>query len=763
MQWHQCATFVAVITFSLIPNNVIAFSSLSSRVSRLTWTNYKVSNSPTSLSAYPPRKNSGTSDGTRDNDKNDDNDDDEFDALMEDPAARRGDSRNWIEESPSKVSSTDDSTTSSSSATDDTEKFDLGIDGESFQTGQLSKRMYDALLSAALKRFPDGTTVLPTELEDVYKTYAMDITAKEAVKAALQQNGFDFINLFGDDGAMQDIGEWGAVESVQILNVETTGEVNNSDEASYTTLQLAVEKGGWIPGETFNFVVRNVPAKLKDMDVSELLNALDPDGSFRVEAKEKGMTLPDEEITSLRELGNDSERRSNVTPRETDTDNTVYKGDGSKGYNIMQRSDLICKNADGSVKEETMMHVMDAFVNHGCLIVDLTDNGTSYQDAIKMSQMWQTTDSFFKSINEVEGIIESLPKIGIAEGAGSPNAVVGFASYGSMQFLETRTQRNEGGISGIMPKEVEEIIEKDGVSAMIDSFGTISSVGKDVVRIAVTAASIEYEAFLDDRGDTSPEMIEGSSDMPLISGLTFEEAELTGVVSNDDVVLQAEKNASRAAALMVDELIDDGTSRASNAEQGSVNMTPHRLCRYTSTDEGSKSIVSKFKETFGAHADTSFVTIIPVAGVSGLEVFDEAADCWFRPELLARKAWEMSQKKLGLNPDAQTEEVVNVGDDGKDYHVHIPWHSRYLVIMPGELLQICSRNEIPAAVHRVVTVTNGSSRLSAPVLLPPRTGMQMDINRYFGQPEVAGPLLSSCEGMKMEEIHDGLQPSSYKN
>lgn len=353
MQWHQCATFVAVITFSLIPNNVIAFSSLSSRVSRLTWTNYKVSNSPTSLSAYPPRKNSGTSDGTRDNDKNDDNDDDEFDALMEDPAARRGDSRNWIEESPSKVSSTDDSTTSSSSATDDTEKFDLGIDGESFQTGQLSKRMYDALLSAALKRFPDGTTVLPTELEDVYKTYAMDITAKEAVKAALQQNGFDFINLFGDDGAMQDIGEWGAVESVQILNVETTGEVNNSDEASYTTLQLAVEKGGWIPGETFNFVVRNVPAKLKDMDVSELLNALDPDGSFRVEAKEKGMTLPDEEITSLRELGNDSERRSNVTPRETDTDNTVYKGDGSKGYNIMQRSDLICKNADGSVKEES--------------------------------------------------------------------------------------------------------------------------------------------------------------------------------------------------------------------------------------------------------------------------------------------------------------------------------------------------------------------------------------------------------------------------
>ena len=57
-------------------------------------------------------------------------------------------------------------------------KFTLGINGISFAVGDLSTRMYETLMSVALKRFPEGTT-LPSELEDVYKVYAMDITAKE--------------------------------------------------------------------------------------------------------------------------------------------------------------------------------------------------------------------------------------------------------------------------------------------------------------------------------------------------------------------------------------------------------------------------------------------------------------------------------------------------------------------------------------------------------------------------------------------------------
>jgi len=761
MQWHQCASFVAITTLSLISDNVvIAFGVPASQVSRLPWTtHYKPPNdSPTaSLSAYPSRKNQDNS-GNRSEDNDDDtNDDDDDTNDGYDPAERKGDDRNWIEES-------------SSASSDDDEKtsiiyFDLGVDGQSFQTGQLSKRMYDALTSAALKRFPPGTESLPSELEDVYKTYAMDITAKEAVKAALEQNGLDLVNLSGDNDSMQDIGVWGAIDSVRILHTDM-GKLENNGGESHCTLQLAVEEGGWIPGQEFNFVVRNVPTKLKEIDVADLLKALDPDGSFRAEAKEKGMSLPDEEIATLRELGNDSERRSELTPRETSSDDTVYTGDGSKGYNIIQRSHLTTEHiqADGTIQNQSLMHVMNALVNHGCLIVDLTDGGTSYDDAIKMSKMWQTTDSFFESINAEESKMESLPNLGMAEGAGSPNAVVGFANYGSMQFLETRIKRDEDGIVGLMPEEVKDIIEEDGVRAMMDSFETIASVGKDVVRIAISAASVEYDAFLDDRSDVSPKKKEGASDLPLISGLTFEEAELSGVVSSDDeyAILQAEKNAFRAAALMVDELIDDGTSRASNAEQASVNMTPHRLCRYTSTTENSKPTNSGSKETFGAHADTSFVTIIPVAGVSGLEAFDEAADCWLRPELLARTAWEMEQKKLGRDPTAQTEEIVVVGDDGENISVHVPWHCRYLVVMPGELLQLCTRNEVPATVHRVVTVTNGSSRMSAPVLLRSRTGMLMDIRKYFGRPETAGPLLSCCEGMKMEEIHDGLQPSSYK-
>ena len=76
--------------------------------------------------------------------------------------------------------------------------------------------------------------------------------------------------------------------------------------------------------------------------------------------------------------------------------------------------------------------------------------------------------------------------------------------------------------------------------------------------------------------------------------------------------------------------------------------------------------------------------------------------------------------------------------------------------MPGELLQITSRNNVPAAVHRVVAA-NEAARFSAPVLLRARPGTNMDIERYMGSTEKADSLLMECNGMKMEEIHDALQ------
>jgi hypothetical protein len=397
------------------------------------------------------------------------------------------------------------------------------------------------------------------------------------------------------------------------------------------------------------------------------------------------------------------------------------------------------------------MHVMDALVNHGCLIVDLSDSGTNYKGVEKIAKMWETTYDFYNKIESDDELKNSIPSLGVAEGSGSEHAVSGLGQYknGSMKFLETRSLRCDDSDQSIIPHEVEGILGALGVKSLIESFREMADIGSDIVRIAVAAANLEYEAF-------EGFQVEENTDLPFISGLTFEEAEVSGVSLGDG---EGDRLASEFAAKMAKELIDDGSRNKANENEGIMSMSPHRLCYYSESNENEDS-KNEVKETFGAHTDTSFVTIVPVAKVNGLEVFDEGANEWFRPELMVRKIWEREREERGLDPTSMTE-VVSI--DGENERVEIPWHSRYAIMMPGELLQIVTRNEVCSAVHRVVCVEGGEARFSAPILLRARSGMKMDLERYFGREDVVGELLSNCDGMSMEEIHDALQPSSYRN
>jgi isopenicillin N synthase-like dioxygenase len=148
-----------------------------------------------------------------------------------------------------------------------------------------------------------------------------------------------------------------------------------------------------------------------------------------------------------------------------------------------------------------------------------------------------------------------------------------------------------------------------------------------------------------------------------------------------------------------------------------------------------------------------FTFKVPVAAVSGLEVFDEGADQWYRPELTARRHWRAMRVSKGDDPDAFTETVQEQGGTTRI----LPWYSRYLVLMPGDLLQITSGDEVAAAVHRVVATSQSVARLSAPILLRGRPGTILDCHRYLGGTGRSA-LLDSCHGMTIESIHDALQP-----
>ena len=399
------------------------------------------------------------------------------------------------------------------------------------------------------------------------------------------------------------------------------------------------------------------------------------------------------------------------------------------------------------------MHVMDSLVSHSCIVIDLSDGGTNWGQAVKMQKMWDTAYTFFDDMKADNNVKESLPGMQVAEGAGSPHAVSGFASYGdgAMQFLETRIVRDSES-----RKLIPDVLEEDKVDSLIDAFDVMCEAGKNIVRVAVAAANMEYEAFMGESIN-----VEETSDLPLISGLTFDDSDIAGIVDVDDEgsYTGSAKLSSEAAAKMAEELIDDGKINNGNKEQGNINMSPHRLCRYEGKSDAKQS---DLKETFGAHTDCSFMTMVPVAEVSGLEIFDEGVEKWLRPELLARQHWENERRERGLDPDVKTESItIFDGDDEKK--VEIDWNSRYVVAMPGELLQIASRNEVAAAVHRVVSVTDGDARISAPVLLRARSGMRMNSSKYFGSSETYGSLLKECDGMKLEDIHDALQPSNYRN
>ena len=227
--------------------------------------------------------------------------------------------------------------------------YDLGISGKDFQTGPLSKRMFETIVSRSSIDMSD-------EIKQAFTLYAMDFTAKEATRAALKQNGLDMVLQEEEE----DQGMWGDIEAVRLYD--------NSEKPMknlYDSLEEAIVD--WTPGQTFSFVARQVPAKIKELSMDELVQALDPDGNMREEAKAlrgEGEGEPDEEsllsiiddgMTSLEELASDNIRRTESAPRGSTDAESAFSGSDSRGYRVIKRSDLLRDsiNDDGTENEKS--------------------------------------------------------------------------------------------------------------------------------------------------------------------------------------------------------------------------------------------------------------------------------------------------------------------------------------------------------------------------------------------------------------------------
>ena len=616
--------------------------------------------------------------------------------------AHHNDPTNWLEKSCDNVD-------------DDKEYYNLGLSGGTWKVGALSLRMFDAMQKAnklASKEADDAQQQQQQLL--LYKQIAMESAAQQAVRAALKQNGLELLLQTDDDN---DESWWSQVDySIHCQLLSSSG----ADDSCFDNWQDAVAHG-WTPGQDFDLVVRHVPARARDLSVEELLQALDPEGSLRQEALQAGITLPDDttdECESLADMAAENVRRTEQTPAEAVAEADANVGGNTRGYRILNAQDLwslsLIDNHQHQLLEfPTVLHVMDALVSHGCLVVDVTNGGQDLQAAQQLADMWKTTHDFFAASSSSNVL---LPPLATASDTGSPHAKVGYADYddGNLQFLETRLSRTTERHVLPLQLSTSSYLSAEACDALRNAFDLLASLGKRVVRIAVAASTLEAAA-------TAP-----SSAVP------------------------PDFDAWEAANRVAEEILDDGQplkSKVSSSDdealvhtEGSVSMSPHRLCRYSNENKKGAAATPDVatREVFGAHTDSSFVTIVPVAAVSGLEVYDEAAETWYRPELAAKRHFYAQQQTAS-------------GDMAS-----LPWHARYVVILPGELLQILTRQEILAAVHRVVATQHHQSRYSAPILLRGRSGTILDAGRYWGI--ASTPLQKECDGKSMEQIHDAMQP-----
>ncbi len=147
-----------------------------------------------------------------------------------------------------------------------------------------------------------------------------------------------------------------------------------------------------------------------------------------------------------------------------------------------------------------------------------------------------------------------------------------------------------------------------------------------------------------------------------------------------------------------------------------------RICKYSYSADTDTSILndrnpedtgsattaaaSKHHVAFGAHTDSSFLTLALCSSTPGLELVDQASNKWVCPESL-----EVGDRELsGI---AQTESAgVRDGVTGEGGAPRQSKPSRRVIVFVGEFLQVLTKNRYKAAVHRVVQYSSACDESS---------------------------------------------------
>jgi len=162
-------------------------------------------------------------------------------------------------------------------------------------------------------------------------------------------------------------------------------------------------------------------------------------------------------------------------------------------------------------------------------------------------------------------------------------------------------------------------------------------------------------------------------------------------------------------------LLDDGSyCRQSNeivGEDAAVSNSYQRLIRYLKPQQAT----AKTEAAFWPHVDSTFLTMIPMPELPGLEVWCPSKKYANSTDLSQRGEWVRP-----IKPSVNDESIPGK-DDSEDDCV-------YVIALSGEFLQLLSDGQVPTCIHCVVPPSDFSPeqkyipRISAPLFVRPRRG-----------------------------------------
>lgn len=366
----------------------------------------------------------------------------------------------------------------------------------------------------------------------------------------------------------------------------------------------------------------------------------------------------------------------------------------------------------------------------GCTIIRLRG-----KDASSVRGLVNFADNFFDGVDD-DTCNADINNIGVFRiennvHAGFDNNV---NNEDKMQVLYTKTipPKNSEDVIGdpvLLPLEVGELVGQKSVNKAHSGMATLADVGSQITSAILGMDGISTKKLLDDctRADTS----------------------ISGNISEDF------------------EINEEG--RALLREKFQVSNSYQRLIRYLKPPPPQQAKVKTEDDAaFWPHVDSTFLTLIPMPEIAGLEVWcpsSKNAECI---DMAQRGEWVRPLKpgnERGLEDESSTD--------------------MYVVALAGEFLQLLSNGDVPTCIHRVIAPKAAESknyakygegekqykaRVSAPLFLRPRKGEEAVLDIASDLNTDAKPLssglyfeeglLEECDEMRVWDYMDCMSPNN---